>query len=151
MSDQLLTTLKQEGIDAVISVVGMQGLSILYSLNEQGLKMSACRVDRERHCIDIRFLWIQQHARSPSKCSIVTTGGTSIATGLCCGSARRASRPRSRRSRDAAGADAVVIPKFRVHVMNWQPNCSHASTPSVLSVWSSSPSVCFGRRDTGRL
>ena len=37
LSDQLLATLKQEGIDAVISVVGMQGLSILYKLNQKGL------------------------------------------------------------------------------------------------------------------
>ncbi len=37
MSDQLLATLKSEGIDAVISVVGMQGLSILYKLNQKGL------------------------------------------------------------------------------------------------------------------
>ncbi len=37
MSDQLLATLKSEDIDAVISVVGMQGLSILYKLNQKGL------------------------------------------------------------------------------------------------------------------
>ncbi len=37
LSDQLLATLRKEGIDAVISVVGMQGLSILYKLNQKGL------------------------------------------------------------------------------------------------------------------
>ncbi len=37
LSDQLLATFKTEGINAVISVVGMQGLSILYKLNQKGL------------------------------------------------------------------------------------------------------------------
>ncbi len=37
VSDELLATLKTEGIDAVISVVGLQGLSILYKLNQKGL------------------------------------------------------------------------------------------------------------------
>ncbi len=37
LSDQLLAALKSEGIDAVISVVGLQGFSILYKLNQKGL------------------------------------------------------------------------------------------------------------------
>jgi 6-phosphofructokinase 1 len=37
MSDQLLKTLKAEGIDALISVVGGQGLSIVYKLHRKGL------------------------------------------------------------------------------------------------------------------
>lgn len=37
-SDDLLETLQVEGIDAVISVVGNQGLSILYKLHRKGLK-----------------------------------------------------------------------------------------------------------------
>jgi 6-phosphofructokinase 1 len=40
-SDHLLETLRLEGIDAVISVVGIQGLSILYKLHRKGLK-TAC-------------------------------------------------------------------------------------------------------------
>ncbi len=36
-SDHLLKTLQAEGIDAVISVVGTQGLSILYKLHRKGL------------------------------------------------------------------------------------------------------------------
>ena len=37
MSDQLLKTLEEEGIDAVIAVVGGRGLSILYKLHQKGL------------------------------------------------------------------------------------------------------------------
>ena len=37
MSDQLLSRLKAEGIDAVISVVGGRGLSIVYKLHRKGL------------------------------------------------------------------------------------------------------------------
>ena len=37
MSDRLLRTLKAEGIDALIPVVGGQGLSIVYKLHRQGL------------------------------------------------------------------------------------------------------------------
>lgn len=38
LSDELLAALKTERIDAVISVVGLQGLSILYKLNRKGLR-----------------------------------------------------------------------------------------------------------------
>lgn len=37
-SDALLDTLRQEGIDAVVSVVGSRGLTILYKLHRKGLK-----------------------------------------------------------------------------------------------------------------
>ena len=37
MSDELLKRLKKENIDALISVVGGQGLSILYKLHRKGL------------------------------------------------------------------------------------------------------------------
>lgn len=37
LSDELLAALKTEGIDAVVSVVGMRGLSILYKLHRKGL------------------------------------------------------------------------------------------------------------------
>lgn len=37
-SDALLDTLRQEGIDAVVSVVGGRGLTILYKLHRKGLK-----------------------------------------------------------------------------------------------------------------
>ena len=37
MSDQLLQRLKEEKIDALISVVGGRGLSILYKLHQKGL------------------------------------------------------------------------------------------------------------------
>ncbi len=37
-SEALLDTLRQEGIDAVVSVVGRRGLTILYKLHRQGLK-----------------------------------------------------------------------------------------------------------------
>ena len=37
MSDDLLKRLKAENIDALISVVGGQGLSILYKLHRKGL------------------------------------------------------------------------------------------------------------------
>lgn len=37
-SDTLLETLRQEGIDAVVSVVGRRGLTILYKLHRKGLK-----------------------------------------------------------------------------------------------------------------
>lgn len=40
-SDDLLQTLQTEGIDAVISVVGLQGLSILYKLHRKGLNTVA--------------------------------------------------------------------------------------------------------------
>jgi len=40
-SDNLLQTLQTEGIDAVISVVGLQGLSILYKLHRKGLNTVA--------------------------------------------------------------------------------------------------------------
>ena len=39
MSDDLLKALKAERIDAVISVVGGRGLSILYKLQRKGLNM----------------------------------------------------------------------------------------------------------------
>ena len=39
MSDDLLKALKAEQIDAVISVVGGRGLSILYKLHRKGLKV----------------------------------------------------------------------------------------------------------------
>lgn len=38
VSDELLATLKAERIDAVISVVGLQGLSVLYKLHRKGLR-----------------------------------------------------------------------------------------------------------------
>ena len=39
MSDQLLKRLKEEKIDALISVVGGRGLSILYKLHQKGLNV----------------------------------------------------------------------------------------------------------------
>ena len=41
MSDTLLTNLKKEKIDAVIAIMMGRGLSILYKLNQKGLK-SVC-------------------------------------------------------------------------------------------------------------
>ena len=57
MSDELLKKLKTENIDALISVVGGQGLSILYKLHRKGLN-TVCvpKVDRERYCFYVGLL-----------------------------------------------------------------------------------------------
>ena len=61
MSDDLLKALKAERIDAVISVVGGRGLSILYKLHRKGLNIVVHPpLDRERRCRHRRVLWLQQ-------------------------------------------------------------------------------------------
>ena len=59
MSDDLLDTMQDEMIDGLISVVGGQGLSILYKLHRKGLN-TVCipQVDRERHCLYLGLLWV---------------------------------------------------------------------------------------------
>ena len=61
LSDELLRRLEAEGIDALISVVGNQGLAILHKLHNKGLH-TVCipRSDRERHCRYSGVLWVQQ-------------------------------------------------------------------------------------------
>ena len=48
MSDDLLKALKAERIDAVISVVGGRGLSIIYKLQRKGLEYGGASPDRSK-------------------------------------------------------------------------------------------------------
>ena len=70
-SDELLKALKAEQIDAVISVVGGRGLSILYKLHRKGLSAVCIPRSIENDIAAIRCPLVSTaRSASPSKCSI---------------------------------------------------------------------------------